>query len=152
MSTFIGLGATSSALKLFPYTSNTASMAQWSAFIYDTSVSGNTVKAPAGDAPLGFAGFLADNPGTSGTAVGVVYNFARMPGDKIPALIVASATVTVGNALVIANTSGHLRAYVNGSDDDVSIVAYAEQTMTAGGTAEICQVRIAAFDVHKDNA
>ena len=87
MSTFIGKGATSSALRLFPYTCNTASLSQWAAVIYDSADAGNSVKAPTAEANAGFAGFLADYPGSSGTSSGVVYNFACQPGDKVPALL-----------------------------------------------------------------
>lgn len=150
MSTFIGKGASSSALRLFPYTLNTASLQQWAAVIFDSSDAGNSVKAPTAANNSGWAGFLADAVPSTGTTSGVVYNFARMPGDKIPVLLAATEAVVVGDPLVIANTSGHLRKWAIGTDDDGTIVAYAEQTVTAGATAELIQGRIAGFEVHKD--
>ena len=53
---------------------------------------------------------------------------------------------------MIANTSGHVEAYDNSSMDDASIVAIAEETATAGGTAVQIQVRIVKGTVHKDNS
>lgn len=150
MSTFIGKGATSSAIRLFPYTLKTASLQQWACCVYDSSDDGNSVKAPAAANAAGFAGFLADAVPSGGTTAGLVYNFARMPGDKIPVLLAATEAVTVGDPLVVANTSGHLRKWALASDDDGSIVAFAEQTVTAGAAAEVIQARIAGFDVHKD--
>ncbi len=150
MSSFIGKGATSSSPKLFPYNCNTASLQQWAAVIYDSADAGNSVKAPTAANNAGWAGFLADAQPAAGTTAGVVYNFARMPGEKVPVLLVASEAVTVGDPLCIANTSGHVRKWLLASDDDGTIVAFAEQTVTAGATAELIQARIAGFDVHKD--
>ncbi len=147
--TFIGKSFAPKRDKVYAYQCNTASLKEGAAMVYDTSASGQLVKAPTGAAVLGFAGLVADVLGSSGTAVGIDINLQRTGIGM--GLIATGITVTVGDELVIADTAGTLRSFALGSDDDCDIVGVCETTKTAGSATESILVNLdKQRSVHKD--
>ena len=148
---FNGLSVAPKRDRLYQYKINTSSLKEGAAVVYDSSASGQLVKAPAAAAAAGFAGLIADVLPSGGTTAGLDVNLQR---DGLGlGLLKAGEAVTVGQELVIAGTDGSLRAFAVGSDDDCDIVGRAEQTKTAGATNEAILVNLdSARSVHKDNS
>lgn len=120
---------------LFPATINTASLNEGAAVIYDT---GNQVKAPTGALALGFAGLIADVvPAATGTVVGTDINLQR---NKIGmGLLKNGFTTSRGTPLVIADTAGNLRPFVDGTDTNCEIVGTAETAFNnSAGSNPVC--------------
>ena len=138
--------------KLYPYQINTAGMKEGAFVVFDSTAAASMVKAPAGAAPKGVAGLIADVQNvTTGTVVGTDVNLQR---DGIGlALLGAGLSVTEGAALVVAGTDGSVRAFVGGgTDNDCDIVGYAEETKTAGAVAETLKIRVAITYYNKGAA
>jgi len=145
----IGLAVASRRGPLYPATIVTSGMKEGAAVVYDTT-NQNGVKAPGAEKASGFAGLIADVQGSSGTAANSDVNLQRTGIGM--GLLAASASCTRGVGLVIANTSGHLRGYVDGTDHQCDVVGTAEVTKTAGaGGAESIPVNLDAF-FHADAA
>lgn len=153
MSDFIGLAATATGSgRTKAYTLATAGLFRGAVVMRDTSASGEKVKAPTGAAVLTVCGVLADEVDSGGTDASTVYNFWYQPGDIVPVLLDATVAVTVGDALVASDTDGSVKAYANASMDDCTIIGYAEETRTAGAANELIKVKLAFFDIRKDNS
>ena len=144
----IGTGAAAVVPFTLPYTVYSASLQGGAAVVFDSSNFG--VKAPAGAAALGFAGLIANQQSSSGTASGDRVDI-QIAGIGV-GILDAGQTVTYGQELIISDTDGSLKAYANGSNDDCSVVGYALESKTAGASNESLLVQLVPFNVHKDNA
>lgn len=138
----IGLAAAPrGASRLFPARIQTSGLKQGAAVCYDTDPP--DVAAPSGDKATKFAGLIHNFPGAAGTVAGTDVELQR-DGDGM-GLLAASASCTRGVGLVIANNSGHLRGYVDGTDDQCDVVGTALVTKTAGAAAEAIPLNLDAF-------
>lgn len=125
--TFIGKAFAPKRQRLYPATLNTAGLKEGAAVVFDT---GNGVKAPTGAATKGFAGVITDVMPTGGSTSGMDVNLQR-DGEGL-GILAAGVTCARGDKLVLANTSGHLRVYVHGTDADCDIVGEALMAVTGG--------------------
>lgn len=128
--TFIGKSVAPKRDRLYPATLNTANLKEGAAVVFDT---GNGVKAPAGDAAKGFAGLITNVMPSGGSTAGMDVDLQRT-GEGM-GILVAGGSCARGDKLVIANASGHLRAYVHGTDADCDIVGEATMAITGGADA-----------------
>lgn len=114
--------------KTYHYQINTAGLKTGAAVVYDSSVAGGMVKAPAAAAAIGFAGLIATEYLVGGgSAVGQDVQVQR-EGIGL-GILRASNAVTFGQKLVIAATDGSLRPYVDGTDATCDIIGTSEVTL-----------------------
>lgn len=142
----IGLGVpVNTAAKYIPSKVYSASLQQGAALVADATNFG--CKAPGAAAAPGFMGILGNQQTSSGTASGDAIDL-QIEGVAL-CLLTAAATATFGGELVIGGTDGSLRPYVAATDDEASIVGIAQQTITAGASAQPFSVLLRPYTVHQ---
>lgn len=150
---FIGKSVTKGrgGAPLYPYQINTASLKTGAAVVFDSSVAGQMVKAPAAAAASGFAGliFTEYQVGAAGSAVGGDVELQRTGIGM--GILDAGNAVTVGQPLVISDVDGSLRPFAVATDDDCDIIGTSEMTLGSQGVNTPIPVNLDAFShVAKD--
>lgn len=92
---------------------------------------------PAGAADKKIVGVATNDTGASGDRV----NVQKIGIANV--LAAASATITQGDELITANSSGHVKSWVN--ETAVDVVGVAMETRTIGATAELIPVELRMY-------
>src|ERR1041385_2708426 len=101
---FIGYSSTRWSGESKQYKCNTSGLKEGAVMVYDTSVAGQLVKAPAGAGATGVAGVLINAQPSGGTAVGDSVDLQISGIANV--LLKAGQTVNVGDKVVIGGTDG----------------------------------------------
>lgn len=136
--TFQGLSGSPRNYRSRPMQCNTAGLVEGSVVIYDTSKSGQLVKAPTAAGNTGVAGVIVGQQATGGTAVGDLVEVAYE--GIVPILLGTTQAVTVGDKLIVAGTDGSVKG--RGASTGCDVIAVCEETRTAGANNELITGRI----------
>lgn len=141
----IGTGFAAVVPYTLPFKCFTAGLQGGAAVVFDSTNDG--VKAPAGAAATGFAGFITNAQTSTGTASGDPVDL-QDAGIAI-GLLKAGETVAYGDLLVIAGTDGSVKAYDDAADDNCSIVGTALASLIAGAANATLPISVAKWQVNK---
>lgn len=134
----IGLSSTREVVWSQAYQAEVASIVEGAVVIYSAATNG-VVKLPAAAAAAGVAGVCM----SAGSSAADDFLEVQKAGIAM-VLLVASATVARGDLLIVANSSGHVKAWTN--ETACTIVGRSEVAKTAGAAAEMISCTLVMAD------
>lgn len=134
----IGLASAREVVWSQGYQDEVGSIAEGAVVIYSAATNG-LVKLPAAAAAAGVAGV---NMNAGSSAVGDFLDIQKAGIACV--LLAASAVVARGDLLIVANSSGHVKAWT--SETAVTIVGRSEVAKTAGSAAEMITCTLVMAD------
>jgi hypothetical protein len=136
----IGLSSAREVVWAQTYQDEVGSIVEGAVVIYSAATNG-LVKLPGAAAAPGVAGVVM-NAGTSTSGGGDFLDVQKAGIACV--LLVAAATVARGDLLIVANTSGHVKAWTN--ETACTIVGRSEVAKTAGAAAEMITCTLVMAD------